>query len=68
MKRKKLLLLAAVLGVTALSNVQATALPCDVYCPTATGHCSCPSWSDKPGFSTYCKSWYSITAAGCFYE
>lgn len=66
--KKKLLILAAVLGISALAT-QADAIiypRCDTSCPTSSGVCSCPSWTDRPGATTTCGSWNQV--GGCWYE
>jgi len=67
---KKLLGLAVLLGISALASApsaQAIAYPrCDLYCPTTTGNCGCPPWTDRPGRLTTCTSWNSVGA--CWYE
>jgi hypothetical protein len=64
----KLLILAAVLGISALTP-KADAIGygrCDSSCPTSTGLCTCPSWTDRSGATAYCKSWNTV--GGCWYE
>lgn len=67
---RKLFGLVLLLGLAALTpapRVEAIGYPsCDRYCPTPTGNCGCPSWTDRPGRLTTCTSWNSV--GGCWYE
>ena len=68
---RKLFLLASLLGVAVLAawtpRAEAIGYPrCDLYCPTPTGNCSCPSWTDRPGHLTTCSGWNRV--GGCWYE
>lgn len=65
------LVFLALLGIVALISwaprAEAIGYPrCDLYCPTSTGNCSCPSWTDRPGHLTTCTSWNKV--GGCWYE
>lgn len=72
--KKKLLSLIPVLGLAALASwaPQAEAVGyCDNgYCDgkPASALCGCPPWTDKPGKSTFCGAWNSVSRAGCWYE
>lgn len=70
MKKTKLFLAAALLGVSLVPSASSSALPkyCDTACPTADGFCACPPWTDKPGKQTFCFGWNSVSRAGCWYE
>lgn len=66
----KLFGLAVLLGIAALApapRAEAIGYPrCDLYCPTPTGNCSCPSWTDRSDRLTTCTSWNKL--GGCWYE
>lgn len=48
-------------------SAQAACYPsCAVYCPTASGQCGCPKWTDRPCRLVSCSSWNSV--GGCWYE
>ena len=67
---RKLFGLAVLLGLATLvpaPRAEANGGPsCDLYCPTTTGTCSCPSWTDRPGHLTTCGSWNRV--GSCWYE
>lgn len=68
--KRKLLLLAAVLGLCGVSwTSEAACYPsCDTYCvgkPTST-ICGCPKWTDRPCRMTTCGSWNRV--GSCWYE
>jgi hypothetical protein len=66
--KKKLFLALALLGASLMSSVASSSAlrPCDTACPTATGFCNCPSWTDRPGVQVFCGSWNRVGA--CWYE
>jgi hypothetical protein len=69
-RMRKLLITAALLGVSAVS-LSASSVPlrsCDTACPTSDGFCNCPTWTDKPGKQSFCFGWNSVSRAGCWYE
>lgn len=69
MKRKrKLLVAAALLGVSLVSSLASSAplRYCDTACPTANGLCNCPLWTDKPKAPSFCAGWNTV--GGCWYE
>jgi hypothetical protein len=59
--KRKLFLLAAVLGLTALASPvpQAEAVVyCNVACPSNPANkCACPRDSGRPGATVYCYEW-----------
>jgi len=72
--RKRLLALAALLGLTALASwaprVEAVAYCSSTYCagkPLSTS-CGCPPGTDKVGQPSTCGGWNSISRGGCWYE
>ena len=70
MKKMKLLALAAVLGIAAFVSptprAEAASGACDTACPTATGFCNCPLWTDRPKAVVFCTGWNRVGA--CWYE
>jgi hypothetical protein len=72
MTRKiKLLAAAALLGVSLLPSLSVSASAsalryCDTACPTATGQCNCPLWTDRPKAPAFCGGWNTV--GGCWYE
>ena len=71
---KRLLALAALLGLTTLASwaprAEAIGYCSSTYCanklPTAS--CACPPGTDKVGQPSTCGGWNSISRGGCWYE
>ncbi|HSK80490.1 MAG TPA: hypothetical protein VLQ45_28815 [Thermoanaerobaculia bacterium] len=66
--KKKLLIAAALLGVSVVSSTVSSAplRYCDTACPTSDGFCNCPLWTDKPKAPSFCYGWNTV--GGCWYE
>ncbi len=66
--KKKLFLALALLGASLISTVASSSAlhPCDTSCPTVSGYCNCPSWTDRRGAQVFCGSWNRV--GGCWYE
>jgi hypothetical protein len=66
---KKLVFLAVVLGMALASSstIQAIGYPqCNIGCPTSSGMCICPSYTDRRNAVAFCSNWNQV--GGCWYE
>ena len=72
--KKRLFSLATVLGLAVLASwapqAEAVGYCSATYCAgkPASALCGCPTWTDKPGQTSFCGSWNSVSRAGCWYE
>lgn len=68
--KKKLILLAAALGLCCVAWTSEASCPpsCDTYCPgkPSSTICGCPKWTDRPCRQVTCGSWNTV--GGCWYE
>jgi hypothetical protein len=59
--RKKLLILAALLGIAAIPSWDREVLAvvyCNTACPSSpTNKCACPLYTGRPGATVYCYEW-----------
>lgn len=67
---RKLVLFAVALGIALASSSspsQAIGYPlCDTGCPTTSGKCICPSYTDRRNAVAFCTNWNQV--GGCWYE
>ena len=72
--KKKLFALTAVLGLSVLASwapqAEAVGYCSSTYCAgkPSTSLCGCPTWTDKPGQTSTCGGWNSVSRTGCWYE
>jgi hypothetical protein len=65
---RKLVLFTVALGLALISSSsQAISYPpCNTGCPTTSGKCLCPSYTDRPNAVAFCSNWNRV--GGCWYE
>ena len=66
---RKLVLFAVALGIALASSSSSQAIgypPCNTGCPTTSGKCICPSYTDRPNAVAFCSNWNQV--GGCWYE